>query len=60
MIFFPRINTLSKRKHYSIHTFKAFADETISESELISVLNKVGNIVGTEENAGYQYFLLFP
>ena len=27
---------------------------------IISVLDRVENIVGTAENAGYQHFLLFP
>ena len=27
---------------------------------MIFVLDRVGNILGKEENAGYQHFLLFP
>ena len=41
--------------------FKAFADDKIDGTEKLKfVLGRVENIVGEEENAGYQHFLLFP
>ena len=40
---------------------KAFADDKFNIAKMmISLFNRVGNIVGREENAGYQHFLLFP
>ena len=42
---------------------KAFADDKILVNVahmMISVFDTVRNIVGKEENAGYQHFLLFP
>ena len=40
---------------------KAFADNKINVAQMmISVFDKVENIVGKGENAGYQHFLLFP
>ena len=42
-------------------TLKAFADDKINETEKLKfILEKVENIVGKGENAGYQHFLLFP
>ena len=39
---------------------KAFADNKINVAQMmISVFDKVENIVGKGENAGYQHFLLF-
>ena len=41
--------------------FKAFADDTSNLAKMmISVSYRVESIVGKGENAGYQYFLLFP
>ena len=41
--------------------FIPFADnKTIAAGKLKSVLERVENIVGKGENAGYQHFLLFP
>ena len=41
--------------------WKAFADDIINVAEMmISLSDKAENIVGREENAGYQHFLLFP
>ena len=52
---FPNGNILVLSK------FKAFADDKIEVSKrLISVLERVENIVGNGENAGYRHFLLFP
>ena len=40
---------------------KAFADDKIKVAKImISVFDSVENIVGKEENAVYQHFLLFP
>ena len=39
---------------------KAFADDKLKMIQMAkSVLDKMENIVGKEENAGYQHFLLF-
>ena len=39
---------------------KAFADEKMNVAEMmIYVFDRVENIVGKGENAGYQHFLLF-
>ena len=39
---------------------KAFADDTLNATQMtISVFDRLENIVGKEENAGYQHFLLF-
>ena len=40
---------------------KAFADKKIKVlKKMISVFDRVENIVGKEENAGYKHFPLFP
>ena len=40
---------------------KAFADDRRNEAQMmISVFDRVVNIVGKGENAGYQHFILFP
>ena len=40
---------------------KAFADDKINVNwKLKCVLERVENIMGKGENAGYQHFLLFP
>ena len=40
---------------------KALADDKIDVTEMMmSLSDRVENIVGKEENAGYQHFLLFP
>ena len=40
---------------------KAFADDEINVAEMmISLSDRVKDIVGKGENAGYQQFLLFP
>ena len=40
---------------------KAFADDKLSVAKtMISVFDRIENIVGNGENAGYQHFLLFP
>ena len=40
---------------------KAFADDKLNAGKIkISVYERLENIVGKGENAGYQHFLLFP
>ena len=40
---------------------KAFAGDKFNVAKvMISLFDKVENIVGKGENAGYQHFLLFP
>ena len=41
--------------------FEAFADDNLKVIKMIIyVLDRVENIVGKRENAGYQHFLVFP
>ena len=41
--------------------FKAFADDKLNVAQNVKVVfHKIEDIVGKEENAGYQHFLLFP
>ena len=48
-----------KITHWS--KFKTFADNKINMTEKMKfVLERVENIVGKGENAGYQHFLPFP
>ena len=40
---------------------KAFTDGKLEEAYIrMSVVDRIENIAGKEENAGYQHFLLFP
>ena len=40
---------------------KAFADDKLNVTQNMKVVfHMIENIVGKEENAGYQHFLLFP
>ena len=40
---------------------KAFADDKLNVSQNIKVVfHRIEHIVGKEENAGHQHFLLFP
>ena len=51
----PNVNFLDRTK------FKAFADDKLNVGKImISVYDRVENIVGKGENAGNQHFLLFP
>ena len=53
--------TLPNNKFLDCSKLKAFADEKINMAEKLHfVLGWVENIVGKEENDGYQHFLLFP
>ena len=42
------------------HKLKAFADNKLNITQKVTVVcHRIENIVGKEENAGYQHFLLF-
>ena len=54
-------NSLPKHKILGMTKLEAFADDKINIAQMmISVFDRVENIVGKGENAGYQHFLLFP
>ena len=56
-----RVNPLPNYKISELSRLKAFADDKSKVIQMAKfVLDKVENIVGKEENAGYQLFLLFP
>ena len=50
------LNSLPNDKMLAFTELKAFADDKL----VIYVCDRVENIVGKGENAGYQHFLLFP
>ena len=55
------VNPLPNDKFSDWSKFTAFADDKINVREQLKFgLERVGNIVGKGENAGYQHFLLFP
>ena len=55
------MQTLPNGKILDWFKLKAFADEKINVGEImISFSDRTENIVGKGENAGYQYFILFP
>ena len=48
-------------KILGLPNLKAFADDKSNVTQNIKVVfHRLENIVGKEENAGYQHFLLFP
>ena len=52
-----RYNSLPKDNILDVTKLKAFADDRINEAKMvICVFNRIENIVGKEENAGYQHF----
>ena len=54
-------NSLPKSKILDQSKLKALEDEKPKLIKMAKiVLDKIENIVGKEENAGYQHFLLFP
>ena len=54
-------NSLPNNKILDWTKLKAFANDKLDSAKvMISVYNRVENIVGKGENAGYQHFLLFP
>ena len=57
----PSFNPLPEDKISDWSKLKAFADDKLNFTQNIKVVfHKIENIVGKEENAGYQHFLLFP
>ena len=55
------INPLPDNKSLDWSKLKAFADNKLIVTQNIKVVfHRIENIVGKEENAGYQHFLLFP
>ena len=54
-------NSLLNNKISDLTKFKAFPDNKMILTEKLKfMLERVENIVGKGENAGYQHFLLFP
>ena len=55
------LNLFPDNKSLDWSRLKAFADNKLTVTQDIKVIShKIENIVGKEENAGYQHFLLFP
>ena len=53
------VNSLPRDKNLDRTKFRAFADDKLNVAKIaISVSDRVENIVGKGENAGYQHFLL--
>ena len=56
-----QFNPLPDNKISKWSKLKAFADNKLNATQDIKVVfHRIENIVGKEENAGYQHFLLFP
>ena len=54
-------NPLPDNKFLGLSKLKAFADNKLNVTQNVKVVfHRLENIVGKEENAGQQYFLLFP
>ena len=52
--------TLPNDKIFKHSNFKTYADNILNSVQMmICVLDRIENIVGKRENAGYQHFLLF-
>ena len=59
--FCKSFNPLPDNKILDWSKLKAFADDKLNVTQNIKVVfHRIENIVGKEENAGYQHFLLFP
>ena len=55
------LNSLPDGKILDWSKLKAFSDDKINVADMmISLSDRIKNIVGKGENAGYQHFLLFP
>ena len=55
------MNVLPNKKILDWTKLKAFEDNNLDNAEImISAYDRLKNIVGKGENAGYQHFLLFP
>ena len=56
-----QFNSFPNNKILDWFKLKALADDNSYVAQMmISVFDRVENIVGKGENAGYQHFLLFP
>ena len=56
-----RVSRLLNNEILDQSKLKAFADDKLKVAQMAKfVVDKIENIVGKEENAGYQHFLLFP
>ena len=56
-----KVNSLPNDKILDMTKLRAFAGDKINVAQMmIFVFDRVENIVGKGENAGYQHFLLFP
>ena len=57
----PYFYSLPNNKILDWSKLKAFADDKIKVLKMmIFVLDRIENILGKRENAGYQHFLIFP
>ena len=55
------INPLPDDKILGLPKLKASADDKLNVTQSVKVVfHMIENIMGKEENAGYQHFLLFP
>ena len=55
------VNSLPNGKFLGLSRFKESADEKINVTQKLKfILERVENIAGKGENAGFQHFLLFP
>ena len=55
------LNSLPNNYFLNWIKFKAFADDKLNVAKIVTyVFDRVENIMGKGENAGYQHFLLFP
>ena len=55
------VNSLPNNKLVDWSNLKAFAEDKVCVTKTLKfVLGRVENILGNEENAGFQHFLLFP
>ena len=60
LIVLYRVNSLPKEKILDLSKLKTFADDNLNVYQKLKfALGRVENIVGKEENAGYQRFLPF-
>ena len=58
---YETFNPLPDDKLLGLPKLKAFADDKLNVTQNVKVVfHRIENIVGKEENAGYQHFLLFP
>ena len=52
---------LPDNKILGLPKLKAFADDKLNVTQNVNVVfHRIQNIMGKEENAGYQHFFLFP